>query len=233
MQMAQANVVKDTGRVVAGVVVGGAAGAAASATVNTIFNLGSSFIKSGKFVLGEIDDVNMRLFGVLGAAAGFTTGLATTTYGRVLRAQCTLWAETNKNLITITMGYYETDAELVNALEQYYLAHPYPLVSAKRGLSQTLCGLTRAASLITAALEDISDDSSRAAELNEWLNDIYTKRAYVIHAASVIERDPRLISLLNEQAKLDLVAAQQSLANAHHANAAAGFAQAAAIAYRK
>jgi hypothetical protein len=218
MQMAQANLVKDAGRVVAGVTVGGTLGAAGAATVNALLNLGAAFVTQKPVV--DLDPVMIRLFGLMGATAGFTTGFGSTTYVRELRAQLNLWSA-NSKLIAITLVDYENDTQLVNALERYYLASTYPLVAAKRDLANTLNCLNSAAGLIEAVLEDISVNSSRAKALNGWLDDIYMKRAYVARAATAVENDPRLLTLLNEQNKIDLAAAQQSLAHAHWANAAA------------
>jgi len=212
MQIANANIAKDTGRIVAGT----AMGAAGYAAIATTLKAGMAFVTWKPMNITNLSPEATRFF----ALAGGTIGACTTTYGRTLRAQWDVWFwQSSKELIAITMNEYENDTQLVDALQHYYLAYSYPLVAAKRALSGKLSCLNSAASLIEAALEDIDENSIRADELNDWLDEIYTIRAYVAHAAKVVEKDPRLHAMMEAQNRIDQTQAAKSDANAHWADA--------------
>lgn len=199
---AHANIAKDTSRVVAGTAIGAASVVALQATLKTAKML----IWDGKWVSKDFivfnEDMN-RLMRVCGAVGG-VVGLMKTTYLRTLRAQWKVWwSDSSQRLLDITMNEYETEAQLVAALEHYFAAHSYPLVAARRALSDKHYYLQGAANLIEKALEDIADDSLRAEELNDWLDEIYTTRAHVAYAIKVVEKDPRLLALTDAQNRLD------------------------------
>jgi len=212
---AHANVVKDTGRVFAGTAIG----AAGMATAQAAYNAAKMLIWDGAWDSKNFPGLDYQMMRVC-AAVGGVTGLMQTTYGRTLRAQWKTWWWTSRDLIAITMNEYGDETQLVDALEHYYLAHSYPLISAKRELASKLAYLHEAAQLIEKALADIAEDSLRAEELNDWLDEIYTTRAYVAHAAQAVERDPRLLALMDAQNRLDQTNAMWADAIAHAAVAA-------------
>jgi hypothetical protein len=197
--IAHASAVKDTGRVVTGTAIGAAGMAAAQA----VCNAGKMIIWDGAWDSENFPGLDYQMIRV-SAAIGGTVGLMNTTYLRTLRAQWDLWwSSSSERLINIAMREYETEEELVAALENYFTAHAYPLVAAKRELSAKLVCLQDAADLIEKALEDIADDSLRAEKLNDWLDEIYTMRAYVTHALKAIEKDTRLLTLMEAQNRID------------------------------
>jgi hypothetical protein len=210
---AHASIAKDTSRVV----VGAGVGAAGMATLQATWNAAAAFVVQDSTLFPGIDYTLVRGCGLMGA----TVGLLKTTYGRTLRAQWNVWwSKSNKELIALTMNEYESDAQLVNTLERYCIGHTYPLVAAKRELSFILAHVNAAARLIEDALEDIEEDSLRAEELNDWLDEIYAMRAHVGYAINAIDKDHRLITLMDAQNRIDQTNALWADAIAHAAVAA-------------
>jgi hypothetical protein len=211
--VAHANVTKDTGRVVTGATIG----AAGMAALNAALNAAKAFVVQDSSVFPGIDYPLVRLSALIGG----TVGLCKTTYVRTLRAQLNVWWSRNsRELIAITMNDYASDAQLVNALERYCIGHTYPLVAAKLGLSSILADANEAARLVESALEDIAQDSLRAEELNDWLDEIYTVRAHVAYAVNAIDKDPRILTLMDAQNRIDQTSALWADAIAHAAVAA-------------
>lgn len=197
--VAHASAVKDTSRVVTGTAIGAASMAAAQAA----FNAGKMIIWDGAWDSTKFPGLNYQMIRVC-AAIGGTVGLMKTTYLRTLRAQWDVWwSNSSQRLINIAMREYETEEQLVAALEHYCAAYAYPLATAKLELSDKLSCLQDAADLIEKALEDIADDSLRAEELNDWLDEIYTMRAHVTYAIKAVEKDPRLLTLMEAQNRID------------------------------
>ena len=226
VQIAQGALLKDTGRVIGGT----AAGAACYGAVCATANAAKMLIWDGTFDASKLvsfSPEHLRAYRA-SAAVGLVIGCATTTYGRSLRAQLNLWCIANKRLDAIVTAEYENDAQLTAALEKYYLSSAFPLISAKVALSNKLSGLTQAAGLIEAALEDLSDDAERARSYNAWLDDVYAMRAHVVYAANVIENDPRLPEMLEANARVLAAQAHQNLAKAHQDQANAQAVQAGA-----
>jgi|GEM_PF-3103218 hypothetical protein len=207
---AHANIAKDTSRVAVGAGIGAAGFAALQAT----FNAAMAFVYQDSKLFPGIDYRLVRLSAVIGG----TVGLWKTTYARTLRAQWNIWwSRSSKEFIALTMNDYESDAQLVNALERYCVGHTYPLVAAKRELSYILAHINDAACLIEETLEDIADDSLRAEELNDWLDEIYTMRAHIAYAVNAIDKDPRILTLMDAQNRIDQTAALWADAVAHAA----------------
>lgn len=226
MQMTQAGQIKDasivamrdTGRVVGYT----AAGAAIYAATNTLLHSIAMLVIRGEFCLKDLTPTPAFYLGTrVCAAMGATAGLGSTTYGRTLRAQWNLWWWTSKDLVAIAMDEYENDAALVSAIEQYYLNNTFPLISAKISLANKLSDLQHAAELVQDALEDLEEESLRAQELDAWLDEIYTMRAYVVHAANAIEKDPRLPAVLEAFNKRNIADAQTNIADAQMVGAIA------------
>jgi hypothetical protein len=204
---AHANVAKDASRVAAGAAIGAAGMAAAQAT----FNAAKAFVYQDSTFLPGIDYRLMRLSALVGA----TVGLCKTTYIRTLRAQYNMWFSRSSNqLIALAMNDYSSDAELVNTLERYCIGYDYPLVTAKRELSSILAHMNSAACLIEQALEDIDQDSLRAEELNDWLTEIYITRTHIAYAVDAIDKDSRILSLMDAQHKADQVRNKKDETNA-------------------
>ena len=184
-----ANVKKDTGRVIEGAVIG----AAGMAAVQALCNASKMLIWDGTWDSNQFPGLQYQLIR-LSAVIGGVVGLSKTTYGRTLRAQWNVWwSDSSRRLIEITMREHEDDEELIEALESFYTAYPYPLVAAKRDIAYKFLLLQEAAELIEKALEDIEEDSLRAEELNDWLDEIYTVRAHIMYAAHAIETRSSLI----------------------------------------
>jgi hypothetical protein len=209
--VAHANVTKDASRVAVGAGIGAAAYVTAQATLNAAV----AFVANdSKYFPGIIDDKLMRLSALIGG----TVGLAKTTYVRTLRAQWHVWwSQSSNQLIALAMNDYASDAELVKVLERYCIGYTYPLVAAKRQLSSILADANNAARLIEKALEDIDQDSLRAEELNDWLDEIYIMRAYVAYAVDAIDKDPRILTLMDAQNRIDQTNAIWADAFAHAA----------------
>lgn len=204
---AHANVVKDAQRVALGAGIGAAGIAAAQATLNAA----KSFIYQDSQLFPCIDYRLTRLWALLGA----TVGLCKTTYIRTLRAQYDMWfSYTQNELITLATHDYASDAQLVNALERYCIGYDYPLVAAKRELSFILEHMNSAARLIEQVLKDIDQDSLRAEELQDWVTEIYISRAHIAYAVDAIDKDPRILTLMDAQHKADQVRNKAAQANA-------------------
>lgn len=193
---AHANLKKDTSRIAVGAGIGAAGFAALQAT----FNAARSFVEQDSSLFPGIDYQFVRLGSVVGGAIG----LWDTTYMRTWRAHCNMaCAKSNQSLINITMDYYESDAALVRALENYCVGCTYPLPAAQRELAYTLGFLNDAACLIEQALEDIDQDSLRAQGLNDWLDEIRTVCDRVAYAINTLNKDPRIFALIDAQNRLD------------------------------
>lgn len=128
--------------------------------------------------------------------AGIAVSLPFSTYGRSLRAQWNLWWWTNEKLLAVAMEDYDTDAQLVDALSRYYACSKYSLIEAHEELASKCWYLERAISLIEAVIDDLPEDSDRAEECEEWLDDVCALRDRVQHALTAIAKDPRWVELL-------------------------------------
>lgn len=213
---AHANLKKDTSRVVTGAAIGAAGMAAAQA----VLNAGKMLIWDGAWDSNNFPGLNYQMVRV-SAAFGAATGLLQTTYLRTLRAHWTMASvKSNQRLIDLTMNEYENDAALIAALERYCIGYTYPLVIAHRELAYLLECLNDAAWLIESALADIDQDSLRAEDLNDWLDEIYTMRTHVAYAVGAIDKDPRILTLIDAQNRIDQTNALWADAIAHVAIAA-------------
>lgn len=212
---AHASDIKDTGRIA----LGAGIGAAGIALVQVTLNAAEAFVENDSTLFpGAIDNKLIRFFALIGG----TYGLLNTTYARTLRAQWNVWwSRSNKDIISLVADNYGTDAQvLITKLERHFMADSYPLVAAKRKLSMIFADASTAIQLIEAALEDIDQDSLRAEELNDWLDEVYATREFIAHALEVIDKDPRIMSLMDAQNRIDQTNALWANALAHTAVAA-------------
>jgi len=94
------------------------------------------------------------------------------------------------------MSNYENNAQLIDAIEQYYVTDRYALVKAHTALSWKYYYLDTAAEMLEDAIAELSEDSVRAQKLGKWLDEIYAMHERIFYVLRIITKDPRWVGMV-------------------------------------